>query len=200
MAADPLASLKDIHLPSPIKAWPPAPGWMVLACVLLTCLLYIAYRVRRYHRETRPKREALRLLERYHQDYVNDGQLAETCTLINALLKRVALLYYPREQVAELHGQAWIEFLNQTGKKIDFSPVAFYLTVALYQRTMTSMSSPVSTSSRAQRGTSPQVAPCQQVEIPRCARDDVLARDGVFDLITLTKTWIKQQRGAPCST
>ena len=35
---DPLAELRDIHLPGPIEVWPPALGWWLVA-ILLSCAL-----------------------------------------------------------------------------------------------------------------------------------------------------------------
>ncbi len=49
--------LRDIHLPDPVAWWPPAPGWWVLAAILLLCAIMairqwrrrrtVAYRFRR---------------------------------------------------------------------------------------------------------------------------------------------------------
>ena len=32
---NPLINLKDIHLPPAVAIWPPAPGWWIVAVVLL---------------------------------------------------------------------------------------------------------------------------------------------------------------------
>ena len=37
--AEPLADLRDIHLPQPISWWPPAPGWWILLGLLLVSIL-----------------------------------------------------------------------------------------------------------------------------------------------------------------
>ena len=35
---NPLVNLKDIHLPPPVPFWPPAPGWWILALLLISTL------------------------------------------------------------------------------------------------------------------------------------------------------------------
>jgi hypothetical protein len=52
---------------------------------------------------------------------------------ISELLKRVALVYFPRSRVASLQGEAWIDFLSHTGKKLDFNAVRDELIEAPYQ-------------------------------------------------------------------
>ncbi|HYN78294.1 MAG TPA: DUF4381 family protein, partial [Lamprocystis sp. (in: g-proteobacteria)] len=34
-AADPLAGLRDWHLPAPVAWWPPAPGWWLVAGLVM---------------------------------------------------------------------------------------------------------------------------------------------------------------------
>lgn len=119
----PLAQLKDIHLPEAIGWWPLAPGWyvlIVLICLLITWLGYQAYRHARY---ARPKKQALILLATYQQCYAQEQNAPEACARISELLRRVALVYYPRKDVASLHGDAWLHFLNQTSKGLDFNTV-----------------------------------------------------------------------------
>ncbi|MEX2327800.1 MAG: DUF4381 domain-containing protein, partial [Pseudomonadales bacterium] len=63
-AADPLAQLRDIHLPAPIEAWPPAPGWIVLAILaLLFATAAIVFLYGRWRRN-QYRREGLQALER----------------------------------------------------------------------------------------------------------------------------------------
>ena len=134
MAADPLNSLKDIHLPPPIHHWPIAPGWVVLYCLFIILIgLSIYYQLRKYH-QNRSKREALKLLIHIEQMHLQQDSLTDTCNAINNLLKRVALVYYPRSQVADLHGQAWLDFLNQTCQGLNFTPYRGFLVNYPYQK------------------------------------------------------------------
>lgn len=131
---DALAQLKDIHLPSPIGWWPLAPGWWVL--ILLVCmgvagLVWLAFR---QYLGGRAKRQALRLLADYWREYEKnkDNQLA--AARVAELLRRVALVYYPRRQVARLTGESWLLFLNQSAKDLDFHAVSQLLLEQPYQK------------------------------------------------------------------
>ena len=59
---DPLAQLRDIHLPEAVGWWPPAPGWWILALVLILATAFaIRYLVTRRQRQ-RFRRQAKQLL------------------------------------------------------------------------------------------------------------------------------------------
>lgn len=120
---DALAQLKDIQLPAPVGWWPLAPGWyclMVLGFLLIVGSTVVIYR---RHRNALPKKQALSLLKIYTVQYKQDRNAQLASARISELLKRVALAYFPRQQVASMHGQAWVTFLNQTAKGVNFEPV-----------------------------------------------------------------------------
>lgn len=118
---DPLAQLRDIHTPPPIDSWPPAPGWWVLAAmaVIGIALLFI-WAIRRW-RANRYRREALGELNGLYEEYRQGLAPADWLTRFEALIKRVALTRYPREQVASLTGEAWVAFLDRTMGSREFS-------------------------------------------------------------------------------
>ncbi len=72
-ANDPLAQLRDIHLPDPISWWPPAPGWWVLAVVVLALLFFMTRKVRhtvQYHvSQGKYRNEAIDAIEHCFQTY-----------------------------------------------------------------------------------------------------------------------------------
>ena len=115
-----LAKLRDVHLPPPLDWWPLAPGWYVVATFVLISVIILSIVVRRHYVHGRSKRQALRLLTLYQQQ---DANSQISCARISELLKRVALMYYPRKQVAGLQGEAWLTFLNNTAKGVDFNAV-----------------------------------------------------------------------------
>ena len=129
-----LAQLRDIHLPKAINWWPLAPGWYLLAFVGLIILgALIFYFTRKYHHD-RAKRRALLLLTSYQEQYKKERNSQVSASHVSELLKRVALVYFPRSQVASLQGEAWIAFLNSTGQGLDFNQVRSALLQAPYQR------------------------------------------------------------------
>ncbi len=110
-----LSRLHDIVVPEPLPWWPPAPGWIVLAVLALLAGVGLAWiRWRRWKRDAY-RRAALTELDRIGSD--RTGGLAA----LPALIKRTALAAYPRAEVASLHGDAWLEFLDREGKTDRFS-------------------------------------------------------------------------------
>lgn len=110
---DPLAQLRDIHLPPAVTAWPPGPGWWVIAAVSLILLAALGWWLVRRHRANAHRRQAGSeldaALQRWHEDH-NDIAFA---TAISDVLKRVVLLDYPPTEVAGLSGERWCQFLDQ---------------------------------------------------------------------------------------
>ena len=120
---DALAQLKDIHLPHPVGWWPLASGWYVLIGIIFIGLIFIVYFSYQRYLGTQAKKQALALLQVYAVEYTKTGDTQLTSARISELLKRVALVYYPRQHVAGLHGEEWINFLNSTGQGVDFKSI-----------------------------------------------------------------------------
>ncbi|WED43041.1 DUF4381 domain-containing protein [Legionella cardiaca] len=150
-----LTQLHDIHLPAAIGWWPLAPGWYVLIIsLLLLAGIFFAYSYRR-RGYGRAKREALQLLANLQNEYRQHRNSQLSSMKISELLRRVALVYFPRQQIASLQGNEWIEFLNTTSKKIDFYQVSELLLQVPYQLSTERDLDPLFTRARAwikQRG------------------------------------------------
>lgn len=115
--ADPasLDHLRDIVVPQAVSVWPLAPGWYLvagLATIALACGVIVAWRRRRARAY---RRAGLAELDRL----VAAG--AAELEALPALVKRVALAAYPRDRVAALSGQRWLEFLDRTGGRAVFT-------------------------------------------------------------------------------
>jgi len=134
-AEDPLAQLADIHLPGEVSFWPPAPGWWMLAGLLLLSLVLVG---RYYYQQGQIRRRlnsALYELDQVYRTWQEKAQLDESqldkkarnqagLDLLygfNTILKRVALVYYPQTDVAKLTGTNWLRFLDAADQGTDFS-------------------------------------------------------------------------------
>lgn len=106
--------LKAEHLPPEIGAWPPAPGWWLLALLVLVLVVLGWRRWQRYRNH--PVTAALKELKRIEQDpdCADCTRQALACSI---LLRRTAISLYPRAEVAALTGQPWLDFLCETSVK-----------------------------------------------------------------------------------
>lgn len=128
-----LAQLRDIHLPHPIEWWPLAIGWFALIALACIAIMSFIFFTRRHYNHNRHKQFALNLLDIYQNDYKQQANSQLSSAQLSELLKRVALVYYPRKEVASLQGQAWIDFLTQTSKNVDFNTIRDLLLALPYQ-------------------------------------------------------------------
>ncbi len=120
MLSDPLQDLRDVHLPDPISWWPPAWGWWgLLLGILVGSLCLGAWWV--YRRRTQPRRVALSMLSQIEQRYQESQEDLLLLTQISELVRRFALVRFPRNQVAGLAGYSWLQFLDETGRTNQFT-------------------------------------------------------------------------------
>lgn len=116
-----LSGLRDIHAPVPPAFFPPAIGWwLVLGGILvIVCGVGIWYRF--YYMSSRQyTHRVLREIERAQLPTVSIGVES------GRLLKRVALVCFPREKVARLSGETWATFLyNHGGGTLTRAQAAF---------------------------------------------------------------------------
>ncbi|HUY02058.1 MAG TPA: DUF4381 domain-containing protein [Rhodocyclaceae bacterium] len=109
-----LSQLRDIHLPAPVSWWPPAPGWWLLAATLLLSALGL-YGWQRRRRRNRWRRIALGELARLRALQASrQAQPEILLSGLSILLRRAALSCFPREEVASLHGERWLAFLDRS--------------------------------------------------------------------------------------
>ncbi|MBT8086618.1 MAG: DUF4381 domain-containing protein [Gammaproteobacteria bacterium] len=105
--------LRDLHLPEPVGWWPLAPGWWVLLLIAVAALGYFAWRAYRQWRHNAPRRHALKELAHYEAEYLEHRNPVMLGKRLSELLRRAVLAYAPREEVAGLTGDAWLEWLDR---------------------------------------------------------------------------------------
>ncbi len=112
--------LRDIHLPASPDIWPPAPGWWILATLLLFLCGWALFNYLRRQRCQREQQAVLANLTPIEKKLLNkpdNKALAE----LNVLLRQLALMHYPRTRIASLNGKQWLQFLDQAGQTHQFT-------------------------------------------------------------------------------
>lgn len=117
---DPLAQLRDIHLPEAVGFWPPAPGWWIMALMVIALLVAALTYAYRYYCRNRYRRLALKALADL-QAYLDNNDYCGYLQQLNRLLKQTALAAGHRVDIASLSGQAWLALLDKSANTKDFS-------------------------------------------------------------------------------
>lgn len=131
--------LRDIHLPGEVPFWPPAPGWWILAALIVAAAIigWLLYRRNRMLKlsATRLAREELQnIMARYETEKDPVSLLKQ----LSILLRRLSISLFPRTEVASLTGQAWLEFLDRkTGLNSFSTGTGQLLSEAPYRRKVT---------------------------------------------------------------
>lgn len=120
MNPDPLANLADIQLPDPVASWPPAPGWWLLAVLVIALLVGLIYWLARRYRRQAWRREAQAKLAHLEAKKTDLNPISLTSEL-SGLLKQVAITRFGRHHTASLNGEAWLRFLDTKGKTDAFT-------------------------------------------------------------------------------
>ena len=113
-----LARLADIRLPGEISWWPPAPGWWILAALVLFSGVF-AWRTYARARDTKlllsfALAELQLCMKNYSQQAAGNNPIAGLNFLnaTNSVLRRVALFHNPHSAIASLSGDDWAQFLS----------------------------------------------------------------------------------------
>ena len=135
---DPLAELKDIHLPEIIGWWPPALGWWLLLVLFLGVLLLVLISIRKRRERMAPYRAAMKEFDRITGDYHAHKDSTRLSQQLSVLLRRIAISIMPRSEVAGLTGEMWLEYLDKlSGQTILCSEIGRQLLQAPYRAGMT---------------------------------------------------------------
>ena len=117
-AATATLDLRDIHAAAAPAFWQPAPGWWVLAVLLIAGLVFSTLWLLRRYRSYRQKQYIMDELDSLSICCIDNTE--EFTARLSILLRRIALRRYSRERVASLTGSDWLRFLDETGGNGDF--------------------------------------------------------------------------------
>lgn len=126
-----LHGFEEIYLPDAIAWWPHTIGWQILLAGMLLWISRIVYKNAKGWRRNRYRRLALK-----HLNAVQAASAVQqrALTQLPELLKATALQAYPRDEVAQLSGSAWLELLDDkcSGSAFD-SDLGQHLLTLAYQ-------------------------------------------------------------------
>jgi len=117
--------LRDIHMPDAVSWWPPAPGWWGLLGLILL-LIIIVLVVRSWRRRRRLRNSAVEELKRICDAFDQHNDALRLVRELSVLLRRIAISYFPRTDVASLTGDDWLRFLDKRGAFADIGQGFLY--------------------------------------------------------------------------
>ncbi len=101
--------LRDIHLPAEPSWWPPAPGWWVLAALVLVAIVAAAWMWRRHRRVWGRQQQILGELDQLVRQHREEGSPDGLLRDLHQLLRRVARRH--DSQATRQRGEAWRQTL-----------------------------------------------------------------------------------------
>lgn len=116
-----LQQLKDIHLPPALTSWLIAPGWLMLLIIFLSLIVYLCYRWVKQQRKRYVVKFALSKLNDLRTLMAANPDNINIAAELSILIRRTALYYFDRKNIAGLIGIEWLNFLNQTGHTSEFT-------------------------------------------------------------------------------
>lgn len=132
---NPLSQLRDIHFPTFYGLWPLPVGWYFVF-LFLAIGVFVGVRMWRLReRKVAPRREAIKKLQQLKARYERDGDVVAVAIELSMLLRRAALAKFKQVEVAGLHDDEWLEFLDKSGQTNEFTSGAGRVLIsAPYQR------------------------------------------------------------------
>ena len=90
--------------PDPISLFPVTAGWYIVGSLLLVAVAALIFSWLKRHKANAYRRSALAALPVAGRD----------SKLLAVIVRQTALAAFPRQDVASLYGEAWLEFLNNS--------------------------------------------------------------------------------------
>ena len=112
MNQDPLAALRDVHLPPAVSWWPPAPGWWVILFIILALLALLFWYILQTRKKRQVSRQANVALDQIENRFLSSENTIEAFRELSILTRKVVLTLCDDSRVAGLRGKNWVSFLN----------------------------------------------------------------------------------------
>ena len=113
MNPDLMAQLRDIHGAPPVSWWPPAPGWWVVALLVLAVLLWFGRRLLARYRVHQRRQQMLGWIDHLNANVDPQKDPQAYLSTLNRVFKVVALRAFPEQQCAGMAGEEWTGFLQR---------------------------------------------------------------------------------------
>lgn len=124
--------LGPLFEPDPVAFSFDTPGWYTMASLSCIVICYFSYRWIRRYIKNGYRRVAHKYLKNIEERYLDKQEVA--CLIdVMTLLKHVALSSFGRENVASLHGNEWLFFLESTCQQTPFSNYSELISNSLYK-------------------------------------------------------------------
>ena len=111
--------LRDIHLPPDPSWFPPAPGWWILAALLIALLVWLFRIARKRVRKQRWLAALQAEVARIADDHAAHSDQRQTTAAVSQLLRRAALRL--DRHAAAYQGDEWLAWLDARGNTNDFT-------------------------------------------------------------------------------
>lgn len=105
--------LRDIHLPPDPSWFPPAPGWWLLAAIVVAAAIWLLSRLRRRLKHRRWLAAIQHEVDRIERDHAGHRDRARTSADVSQLLRRASLLLDPA--AAAYPDERWRAWLDRRG-------------------------------------------------------------------------------------
>ena len=112
---NPLANLRDIHLPEQISWWPLAPGWWIVIALVVTLLVWLGYKLWQRHQFRQTYRLCQSEIAQLEVSYKEHQDARQLLSGYSQLLRRLLMLRLGRSGNANLHGDNLFALLEANG-------------------------------------------------------------------------------------
>jgi hypothetical protein len=108
-----LVGFRDIQGLDHISFWPLAIGWWFVITALLAIGVFVAFRILARQRRKRTWNfQVLKQLEQMQASLTPENSQT-TAILLAELMRRLALVRFPRQECASLQGKNWLQWLSE---------------------------------------------------------------------------------------